>query len=94
MTEPTRIAPYTLELTLDEAQGLLWLASRYGYAEGLWNCTEVQEDESGNITGFRIAMTEAAAWEFRDAVEAEDGWLPCCGGTLAEKIAALLERIV
>lgn len=86
--EPARIAPYTLELTLDEAQAVTWLADRYSYAQHLYEAMRRTE------AGYQVALTEPDAWAFRDAVEAEDGWLPCCGGTLADKITALLERIV
>ena len=83
---------YTLQLTLDEAQALMWLADRYNYAEALWDAAE--EEFIGTATGYRIVLSEAGAWNFADAVQAEDGYLPCCGGPLADKITALLESIV
>lgn len=86
-----RIAPYTLELTLDEAQSLRWLADRYNYAECLWKNTDPDE-QSPPV--YIVSLTEPDAWAFRDAVQAEDGYLPCCGDELRDKITALLESIV
>lgn len=90
MSKPARIAPYTFELTLDEAQSLLWLAERYDYAAVLWSHAQLSDDQSR----YTVAMTESDAWTFQGVVESEDGWLPCCGGTLADKLTALLESIV
>lgn len=87
---------YTMQLTLDEAQALMWLAERYNYAEVLWGAVEAFDmfDPELPTRPFVVTLSEPAAWNFADAVQAEDGYLPSCGGDLRDKITALLESIV
>lgn len=84
------MAAYHLELTAAEVDSLGWLAGRYYYAETLWKMMGGANDD-GTMDA---DLAEHQMWEFQRAVEEEDGFLPCCGGTLAEKIVRLLDAIV
>jgi hypothetical protein len=84
------MAAYRLTLTPDEVDSLCWLAGRYCYADTLWKIMGGVNDD-GTMDA---DLAEHQAWEFQQAVEEEDGFLPCCGGTLAAKIMRLLDAIV
>ena len=79
---------YTLTLTHPEVTSLCWLSARYHYAEILFeNCDP--------YTGI-VTLPEPAAWELAWSVESgeDGGFLPCVGGTLADKVIDLLNSIV
>ena len=81
---------YCFALTEPEVDSLCWLAGRYRYADVLWKIMGgVNDDGTMNAD-----LAEHQVWELQQAVEEEDGFLPCCGGTLAGKIMRLLDSIV
>lgn len=82
--------PYGITLTASEVDSLCWLAGRYHYAKTLWTIMGGVDDDGT----MHAELSEHQAWEFKEAVEEEDGFLPCCGGTLAAKMIKLLESIV
>jgi hypothetical protein len=84
------MSAYHLELTAAEVDSLCWLVGRYHYAETLWKIMGGVNDD-GTMDA---DLDEHKVWEFQKAVEEEDGFLPCCGGTLAVKIVWLLGAIV
>lgn len=89
----TRLAyVYVVPLTENEARSLAWVAARYSSAHVLWAHTD--EDENGTQY---VRLREHEAWEYvRTLDEDEDGSPlvpPCVGGTLADKLADLHERI-
>jgi hypothetical protein len=81
---------YRIALTAAEVDLLSWLVGRYRYAETLWKIMGGVNDD-GTMDA---ELAEHQAWEFQQAVEEEDGFLPCCGGTLAAKMVRLLDAIV
>lgn len=81
---------YQIALSAEEVDSLCWLVGRYHYAETLWKIMGGVNDD-GTMDA---ELEEHQAWEFRQAVEEEDGFLPCCGGTLAAKMVRLLGAIV
>jgi hypothetical protein len=84
------MAAYHLALTAPEVDSLSWLVGRYHYAETLWKIMGGVSDD-GTMDA---DLSEHEVWEFQEAVEEEDGFLPCCGGTLATKIVHLLNQVV
>lgn len=81
---------YHLALTAPEVDSLCWLVGRYHYAETLWKILGGVNDD-GTMDA---DLFEHQLWEFQQAVEEEDGFLPCCGGTLATKMIELLQAVV
>jgi len=81
---------YHLALTAPEVDSLAWLVGPYRYAETLWKIRGGVDDDGA----MEADLAEHQVWEFQQAVEEEDGFLPCCGGTLATKIVRLLDAIV
>ncbi len=84
------MSAYHLKLTAAEVDSLCWLVGRYHYAETLWKIMGGVNDD-GTMDA---DLDEHKLWEFQKAVEEEDGFLPCCGVTLAAKIVWLLGAIV
>lgn len=90
---------YSLALTADEYKSLAWLADRYSAAEALFDALKPADDATADGDGGgSYALTESDAWIFADFYRDGDGGapyaIPCCGGSLAEKIDALFEAIV
>lgn len=88
---------YKIKLDKLEYKRLAWIAERYKYAQVLFDGL-VQGDVTywewvPNVP-LEFEIEEHKAWEWVDAVEAEDGWMTCAGGTLLEKLVALYEEIV
>ena len=89
---------YQLTLTDSELKALAWIADRYQSAAVLYDGMEDASDENIRLTGdYLFYVPEHVAWEYRDALEEEDGNQivpPCTGGTLAEKLISFLGSIV
>ena len=79
---------YTLTLDHSEVTALDWLSGRYRYAEILFDALDGE-------TGL-VELPEPDAWDLAESVESgeDGGYLPCAGGTLAEKIEGLLLSII
>ena len=80
---------YKIRITEPEMESLGFIADRYNYASVLYDALK-QDDEDEDLWH----LSEADAWEFNDAVEDEDGYLPLMGGELATKVQAILDNIV
>ncbi len=95
---------YKLTLTKAENAALGWAANRYESARVLFDGMRAESCEGMSDTcdtdcdhAVTFAVSEPLAWEYRDALEAEDGSPivpPCIGGNLAEKLVILWNRIV
>lgn len=82
-------AMYELKLTDEEMRSLGYIADRYNYAAILYDAL-MQESERG--TGSETySISESDLWEFNDAIDEEDGYMPLMGGSLIEKIHKLLQ---
>lgn len=79
---------YRIRITEQELEALDYIGERYDYASVLMDVL-VETDTDGVYE-----ISESDAWEFAEAVEAEDGHLPLLGGSLAERVQALLDNIV
>lgn len=80
---------YKIRITEPEMESLDYIGERYDYARVLLDALE-QDEEDDEL----YHIEEHNAWEFMEAVEAEDGYLPLLGGDLATKVQALLDNIV
>lgn len=80
---------YKIRITDEEMESLDYIGDRYEYARVLTDALE-QDDSDPNL----YHISESDAWELSDAVEAEDGHLPLLGGSLADRVQALLDNIV
>ncbi len=89
---------YRVTIGGGEYRSLGWLADRYTSAEKLWDACSLVGSLGPGHEVYAITMTEPAAWEYRDDVDAENGddsiVPPCCGGSLADKLAAFHEAIL
>lgn len=79
---------YRIRISDDEMEALNYIGARYEYAKVLADALE-ETDTSGVYE-----ISEADAWEFSEAVEDEDGHLPLLGGSLADRVQALLDNII
>lgn len=79
---------YRLTLTHPEVTSLCWLSARYRYAELLFDACDPYTGE--------VTLSKPDAWALAESVESgkDGGFLPCVGGTLADKVVELLGRIV
>lgn len=80
---------YRIRITEDEMESLQYIGARYEYAKVLYDALEQDEEDDELYT-----LAESDAWEFSEAVDEEDGYLPLLGGDLATKVQALLDNIV
>ena len=80
---------YKIRITEDEMESLDYIGERYEYARVLVDIAQ-QDDSDPEL----YHIDESDAWEFSEAVDAEDGDLPLLGGALADKVQALLDNIV
>ena len=80
---------YRIRLTDNELDSLGYIGDRYDYARVLYKALE-QDDDDGEL----YHLSEPDAWEFSEAVEQEDGYLPMMGGDLKVKVETLLLNIV
>jgi hypothetical protein len=95
-TNPTELhnrRPYRIELDEQERKSLDWIADRYGYADTLAARLVPLDDRPSSPGATVYGIREYEGWEFADAVDAEDGWLPLAGGELARKLGELYEAI-
>lgn len=89
-------AGYRITFTEREYDTLAWLSVRYECAEVLYlGMISVNEDP----IDLMFSVPEHVAWEYQDAVKAENGddnamLPPCAGGSLADKLISLWEAIV
>jgi hypothetical protein len=82
-----RIMPaHRLTLTSEEVDSLCALVGRYRYADVLWKLMGGVRDDGT----MRAEVPHQRLSELKRAVEEEEEFLPSCGGTLAAKIASLL----
>lgn len=79
---------YRIRITDEEWESLDYIGERYDYANVLTDA--LTETDTEGV----YELSEADAWEFAEAVEAEDGHLPLLGGSLADRVQALLDNIV
>jgi hypothetical protein len=79
---------YKLRVTDEEIESLDYIGDRYDYAKVLVDALEPTDTDD------LYEIQESDAWEFAEAVEAEDGHLPMLGGSLADRVQALLDNIV
>ena len=89
---------YELELTYVEFRDLAWLSARYESARVLFDgkvlLTEATDDEEGTAIAV-YSIPEHVAWQFVEACEREDGgFVPCCAGTLGDKLIDILQTVV
>ncbi len=88
---------YSIELTAGEFDALGWIADRYCAAEVLYDCASW---EMRDVNGEEIhhgTLSSGAMWGYIAACHALEDYdfppppySPCTGGTLAEKLTALV----
>lgn len=79
---------YKIEMTEQEYDDLGYIADRYTYAQVLYDGMDYDEE-----TGI-AEIPEHVAWEFSEAVEDEDGFMPLLGGDLLRKVVDFWQEIV
>ena len=88
---------YRLDLTAEEHKALAWVADRYYSASVLYDGMDAT-DENDQDWGGSFDIPEHVAWEYEEELSEENGGglivPPCVGGTLADKLIALRERIM
>lgn len=97
---------YVVTLTENEHKSLAWIADRYTTADILYTrAYATHEDVCEDVDGctahehtYRICLREHEAWQYTSELADENGdecqTVPtCAGGTLADKLGNLYERI-
>lgn len=87
--------PYEIELTKEEHHALAWLSSRYESAEALYGAMQAKDEEWDSDNGpwpMTFTLAEHEAWEFQEALEHDEGMIPCFGSM--GKVYKLIEGIV
>lgn len=87
------MSAYTIHLTGDAWNTLLWIADRYTSAEVLVQGSDY-DDETGILT-----VPEHVAWEYAEALPEDNGVAdaflpPCAGGPLADALVEFFDSIV
>jgi hypothetical protein len=77
----------TLFLSESDVEQLERIGEKYQYAQLLWNLA-LPTDTRGCFT-----VDRADAWEWKDVVDRDKGFLPLSQGKLRQKLIAFYERI-
>jgi|APFre7841882654_1041346.scaffolds.fasta_scaffold02202_2 hypothetical protein len=83
---------YTLELTKGESDAIFWHGNRYCFTDLLCKHLHLKtEDENGPWVA---ELTEAEAWELKEAWNDDGGSLACGSNELIHKIDQFMEKII
>ncbi len=96
---------YKLTLTAEEQAAFDWVGGRYpstGYdmSSLIWStyCGPAEDEDGREIHWGMMELTfnipENVSWQMIELVEQEDGYWPCFGDDLADKMQAFIDRIV
>jgi hypothetical protein len=85
---------YHVWLSKSAHSGLYWIGNRYEYSDLLIKYLSPSEDVDDHSGEGTYWLSETEAWLVVDAIDNEDGFLPCAGGDLADAIVKLYEEVV
>jgi hypothetical protein len=94
--------PYTLTLTKSEREAMEWIGDRYYWGRKLLDILTIRGDavmelDTADAWGYcdvTYTVPEHVAWEIRDNLESEDGFMPCAGSELSAKLRQFCDSIV